>query len=158
MSADANSVMSQQDIDAMVASATEIGDQTSGQPQAAQPAADASATQPEPGSSAPHEADASLADVLQRLANLEASVAKLSRAGGTGGQAQPDVQALAQQVHALSRRVQEILEFLPKTLGYGVRASFTCRSCQAQGWVAGLVACTNCGAETWIGWWPQRQQ
>lgn len=143
----------------MVTSATDIGDRapTPAEPQAAQRATEASAVSGQPaGAEAPAANGTALADVVQRLARLEAAVSRMAQAGGAGGQAQANVPALAQQLQALSGSVQEILQYLPNTLGYGVRATFQCRSCSAQKLVASSVLCTNCKTETWVGWWPQR--
>ncbi len=143
-----NAVMSQGDIDAMISSATDIGSETPApaQDQAAEPAAAATA---EPAAPAASPDGAALTDVIERLAKLEAAISKLKKDGG--GQ-DP---ALAKQVKALSAQVGEIAQHLPNTLGYGVRASFQCASCTAQGQVAAHVFCTQCGTETALGWWPQ---
>lgn len=58
-------------------------------------------------------------------------------------------------MQAISSRLEEIIQVLPNTLGYGVRANFTCGSCQTQGLVGTRVSCMQCGTETWIGWWPE---
>ena len=75
-----------------------------------------------------------------------------------GGQLQAQVNALAQQLEALNSRMNEILEHLPNTLGYGARQTCQCGSCSAQGFVAARVFCTHCGTDTAIGWWPQAQR
>ena len=54
-----------------------------------------------------------------------------------------------------SVRLEELIQYLPNTLGYGVRASFVCGSCETQGLVGSRVTCTQCGTETWVGWWPE---
>ena len=158
--------MSQEEIDAMVASGTGSGGETPAAP--AQEAAPAPAPAPPqeaapapisaaPGSAfaaaalgapspPPVAAGAAAADADQRLAGLEATVAQL---------AQADTQALAQQVAALSARLEELIQYLPNTMGYGVRASFVCGSCEAEGLVGSRVTCTQCGTETWVGWWPE---
>jgi small-conductance mechanosensitive channel len=161
---DGNAVLSQDNIDALV-SATGGSDGETAAPAAAPPTQAApppAAPAAEPAAADPDPAPASgaggptLADVAQRLAKLEATVAKLSQNGGAGGQPDAKVQALTKQLQALNGRVNEILQHLPNTLGYGARATFQCGACSAQGMIASHVMCTQCGTETVIGWWPQQ--
>lgn len=153
-----NAVMSQQDIDAMVSSSSDIGGEAPvpARPQEAQPTADAAdASVSEAGVAASDAGGSASADVAQRLAELEAGVARISQKGGGSDQVEANIQALAQQLQALSSRVEEILQHLPNTVGYGVRETFQCSTCNAQGLVAGRVICTQCGTDTFVGWWPQ---
>ncbi len=135
--------MSQGDIDALVSSSTDIG----GESPAAAPAAAAApdVAQSAPAASKPD--DAGLADVVQRLSKLEAAVSKLGQEGGG--------QALAQELKTVSARVEEIVQQLPNTLGYGLRSTFQCSSCGTQGLVAARILCTQCNTDTYAGWWPQ---
>jgi hypothetical protein len=150
VSPDENAVLSQGDIDALVSSSTEIGGETpaSSQPQPAEPAPAAapSGAQSAPAASQPN--GSGLADVVQRLSKLEAAVSKMGQEGGGG-------QALAQELKTLSARVEEILQHLPNTLGYGLRSTFQCSSCGTQGLVAARILCTQCNTDTYAGWWPQ---
>ncbi len=153
-----NAVMSQQDIDAMVSSASDIGGEAPAPAQApvARPAAEAApGVRTEAAATAPGPDSPALADVAQRLARLEAAVARISQGGSGSGQLAANVQELAQQLQAVTSQVNEIVQYLPNTLGYGVRSSFQCGSCGAQGLVATPVTCTHCGTQTAIGWWPQ---
>lgn len=144
---DGNAVMSQSDIDAMISSATDIGSETPAPAQVA-PEEPAAAAPAEPAAPAAGDG-AALTDVIERLAKLEAAVSKLKKDGGGQGP------ALAKNVKALGVQLDEIAQHLPNTLGYGVRASFQCASCTAQGLVAARVFCTHCGTETALGWWAQ---
>ena len=141
-----NAVLSQDDIDGLVSSSTEIGGETAASSPPAAPEAAA-------GAAAPAGDGAGLGALTERLARLEAAVAKLTKDGGAGGS-----QELAQQVQALTKRVNDIFQHLPNTLGYGVHETFQCPACSAKGTVAAHVMCTQCGGETAIGWWPPQAQ
>ena len=139
-----NAVLPQEDIDAMIGESA---------PQVTQLAA----------APAEQESAAPLTQVTQLPAapgttaagDLEQRVAKLEAAPGDG-QLQMQVQTLVQQLQAVQGQLNEVLQHLPDTLGYGVRASFQCGACSAQGLVAARVFCTHCGTETSLGWWPQQ--
>ena len=139
-----NAVLTQDDIDALIAQRS--------------PSDDAPAQGPAPDSP-PASGSQPTAQIIpavpggEELAKLAPRVAKLEKALTQPG---ADVQALAQQVRALSARLEEILQHLPNTLGYGARSSFQCGGCGAQGYVASRVMCTHCNTETHIGWWPQQ--
>ncbi len=143
-----NAVLSQDDIDSLVGSTSDIDDQkpVPAKPQAAQPAAAAPAS-PKPASGGA--AGAAPADIAQRLAKLEAAVSKAGQSKGG------ELEALAKQVQEISSRVDEILQHLPNTMGYGVHETFQCGSCGTQGLVAAHVMCTHCGTQTQLGWWAQ---
>jgi 3-oxoacyl-ACP reductase-like protein len=145
-----HAVLSQDDIDSLVGSTSEIDDQ---KPAPAQPAAAARAS-PKPASAgAGGSAGAAPADLAQRLAKLEAAVSKAGQS--KGGELEAKVDALAKQVQEISSRVNEILQHLPNTMGYGVHETFQCGSCGTQGLVAAHVMCTHCGTQTQLGWWAQ---
>ena len=146
-----HAVLSQDDIDSLVGSTSEIDSQKSApaQPQAAQPAA--APASPKPASAGA--AGAAPADIAQRLAKLEAAVSKAGQS--KGGELEVKVDALAKQVQEISSRVNEILQHLPNTMGYGVHETFQCGSCGTQGLVAAHVMCTHCGTQTQLGWWAQ---
>ena len=36
------------------------------------------------------------------------------------------------------------------------RYEFICEGCGSKGWIATHIKCTECGRETWWGWWPER--
>ncbi len=90
-------------------------------------------------------------DISQRLANLEATVATLQQSAG-GGQNDAVIQALSQQVQALSAQLAQLGQHLQNSLGFGLRGSFQCASCATQGAVGSRVSCMHCGTESWIGW------
>ena len=76
------------------------------------------------------------------------------QSGAAGGQPQAQLQALAKQVEALTAQVQALRQHVARSVGYRVQETFQCASCGEKGLVAGLVKCTACGGETWLGWWP----
>jgi len=39
----------------------------------------------------------------------------------------------------------------------GARYQITCKGCGSKGWIAGAIKCTNCGRETYWGWWPKKE-
>ncbi len=131
-------------------------------PSPAAPAPAPAAAEPAPGGPKPNlviPGDGShSSDMIQRLASLEAVVATLQQSGG-GGQDDAVVQALNQQVQALGQQVQALTDqltqlgpHLQNSLGFGLRASFQCASCNTQGLVGSRVSCMRCGTESWIGW------
>ena len=90
-------------------------------------------------------------DLSDRVARLEAAV---SQGGGPGGQ---DMPAIMAQLQDLSAKVESLMTGMQGTVGYGARQTFVCRSCQNQGNVAAKLNCTSCGEENWWGWWPPQQ-
>ena len=137
-----NAVLTQADIDEM------IGD-------VSPPPAPAAAAEQEPAASSPPVTQVAASPGTAAASDLEQRVAKLEAAPGDG-QLQAQVQALTQQLQAVQGQLNEVLQHLPNTLGYGVRASFQCAACSAQGLVAARVLCTHCGTETSLGWWAQQ--
>lgn len=90
-------------------------------------------------------------DFAQRLASLEATVATLQQSAGSG-QNDAAIQTLSQQVQTLSAQMNELVQHLQNSLGFGLRSSFQCGTCSTQGKVGSRVSCMHCGAESWIGW------
>lgn len=145
-----NEVMSQDEIDALVGP----------EPNPLTPAADPA---PAPAPAAPAgpvptlmvSADSSgKSDLAQRLTSLEATVAALQQSVG-GSQNDAVIQALSQQVQALSAQLAQLGPNLQNSLGFGLRGSFQCGSCSTQGAVGSRVSCMHCGTESWIGWSEQ---
>lgn len=144
-----NAVLTQADIDAM------LSDSPPSRAHAAAAPAKAAPQAPTAAAPSPQVTQVVAVPGTTAAGDLEQRVAKLEAALG-GGQLQAQVQALAQQLQALQSQVNEVLQHLPNTLGYGARASFQCGACSAQGLIAARVLCTHCGTETSIGWWPQQ--
>ena len=62
------------------------------------------------------------------------------------------IQALSQQVQMLTEQLNQLGQLLQNSLGFGLRASYQCGSCNTQGLVGSKVSCMQCGTESWIGW------
>ena len=137
-----NAVLTQADIDEMIG-------------ESSPPPAPPAAADPEPAESSLHVTKVAATPGAAATSDLEQRVAKLEAAKGDG-QIQAQVQTLMQQLQAVQTQLNEVLQHLPNTLGYGVRASFQCGACSAQGLVAARVYCTHCGTDTSLGWWPQQ--
>ncbi len=107
---------------------------------------------------------ASLDELVERMAEVEANVGRLNqREGGTSG-VNASVQRLSQRLETVVRNLQKVngqvggvLSGLERTPGYNIRDDFTCQSCGSHGFVALPMRCTGCGEEGWWGWWPKEK-
>lgn len=129
----------------------------------APPPAPAPALSPPPSDDALKKIQATVAELSQRITNMETSIRSLS----LGEQKVPDVKTSIQQ---LSLRLKAIMKDLQKTRSqvgaitrgleatpdYGICSDFICESCHSQGFVATPTRCTKCGREGWRGWWPKQ--
>jgi hypothetical protein len=111
--------------------------------------------------------EARVFDLSHRLSRLESAVGRLERLEREMADAGTGVSANAspQQLHAVSRRVEEltqevdgILMRLQGSVGYGVYYTFKCDRCHSQGSVATVFQCTKCGHYSWRGWWPRKKE
>lgn len=105
-----------------------------------------------------------VARLTERLDAVEAAVKKMGQmeqgvveTGLAIQQLRQSLQVLAQHTQAVTASIQAISANLEATPGYGLRKTFTCRSCGSKGFVAARTRCTNCGQESWVGWSPQRK-
>jgi chromosome segregation ATPase len=173
---DDEKVMSQADIDAMVAVAPEkeavpeeaapTAATVEAAPTAKAKAAPATSTSREvrqaPAAPAEDESVQSMvADLAQRVAKMEAAMGKLEELQKTVTDAnailrkQPqDFQAVVNELQEVGDQVQEISEKLRNTPVYDMRELFQCNVCDSHGLCAIRVKCTECGRENWWGWWP----
>ena len=87
----------------------------------------------------------------QRLAQLESSMQQSE-------QLRSEFQAWVGQLQTITSTVESLMASLQGTVGYGAHQSFIWCSCQSQGNVAAKLNCTACGEENWWGWWPPQQQ
>ncbi len=69
-----------------------------------------------------------------------------------------EFQAWVGQLQTITSTVESLMASLQGTVGYGAHQSFICSSCQSQGNVAAKLNCTACGEENMWGWWPPQQQ
>lgn len=106
---------------------------------------------------------ATVAELSQRIANVETSISSLS----SREQEVPDVKTPIQQLslrlettmkdlQKIRSQVGAISKGLEATPDYGIRSDFICESCHSQGFVATPTRCTKCGREGWWGWWPKQ--
>ena len=171
-------VMSQADIDAMVAVAPEreaapeepapAAAKVEAAPTAKAKAAPANSTSGEerqaPAAPAEDESVQSMvADLAQRVAQMEAAMGKLEELQKTVSDAnailrkQPqDFQSVIDELQEVSDQVEEISEKLRNTPVYDMREVFQCNVCDSHGLCAIRVKCTECGRENWWGWWPKQ--
>ena len=87
----------------------------------------------------------------QRLAQLESSMQQTE-------QLRSEFQVWVGQLQTITSTVESMMASLQGTVGYGAHESFICSGCQSQGNVAAKLNCTACGEENWWGWWPPQQQ
>lgn len=80
----------------------------------------------------------------QQVSELKTAVQNLSQ----------HLQQLMTQVQATAQEVKVIKKGLEGTVGYAIKDTFECQYCGSQGYVVGLVKCTDCGEEDWWGWYP----
>ena len=92
--------------------------------------------------------------VMEKIRYLEQEMANLKNT----------IQTLSQEINkafgtfdGLNNQVNEINRGLASTLGYDIRQNFTCEHCGSQGYVTGLVKCSQCEEENWWGWWPPQE-
>lgn len=85
-----------------------------------------------------------------RIKHLETQIANIESASQPAPQ---DLKPLVDYVKELDAQLKSILNGLQKSVGYNLGQNFRCKSCGAQGFVAIPVRCTNCGKESWWGWW-----
>ncbi len=91
---------------------------------------------------------------LEKVAQLEQELAKVDAT----------VKNLAGQVQGSLKQMQKVVNQLNKTTkglkdtwGYDLHKNFECEKCGSEGYVLGLVKCSDCGDEDWWGWWPPEE-
>ena len=140
---DGDKILSQNEIDAMLAGGG-----------AAPPAMAEPAPAPEP------EAPPQVTQAVQSIPASpppEAPPSGFSPGGGDTGQLQQRVQELTAQLQELAAKVDGIISGLQATVGFNAQGTFTCNSCSSRGLVAARLTCTSCGTEDWWGWFPPQQ-
>ena len=183
MSDDEEKVLSQNDIDAMLSTMPEDPPEPKKAAPAVSeekpPAEEKPAPAPEPAAAATaskpssrevltveliETLESTLADLVRRLSTMENAMERLDRLekqvaeNGEASSAAPakELQEMKNEVQDLSERMDEISGNLKYSLGYGVGRIFQCKHCESKQLVALHVKCTDCGEETWLGWWPKR--
>ncbi len=56
---------------------------------------------------------------------------------------------------SLGGRLDEIYARLEAMKGADIQGEFVCAHCKTRQMMAVHVKCTSCGEETWMGWWPE---
>jgi hypothetical protein len=180
---DGKQVLSQDDIDALISGNTRASDPTPASPaaptetpapaqtappvepqvqaagpQPPQPTPAASPRSPPPPGAPPaavsSTTDASLAEIVQRIENLEQTAAS---AGGSEAARllQGHIDSLIKDFRELSSGIDRIQQDLVGTAGFRLRKTFACEQCGVKANVAARIMCTHCGHESWWGWWPE---
>ena len=170
------SVIPQNDIDAIFKQATGMDIAA---PPAAKPAASnntppppapassvpppAPAPHPPPPDGALNKMQAAMAELTQRIINVETSISSLSSREHGVPDVKAPIQRLSLRLEATMKDLQKIrsqvgviTRGLEATPDYGIRSDFVCESCHSHGFVATPTRCTKCGREGWLGWWPKQ--
>jgi ABC-type transporter Mla subunit MlaD len=90
---------------------------------------------------------------MERVAQLERALYETNNAVR---QIQQEFQANSGQIQLVSSRLEGVLANLKATLGYNAQKTFVCTNCRAKGEVAAEVKCTRCNKKNWWGWWPSK--
>ena len=69
-----------------------------------------------------------------------------------------ELQTMAERVQTVTRELEAITSNLGSSIGYRAKEVFKCNSCQSEGRVASIFRCTQCGQDSWVGWWPPGKQ
>ncbi len=86
-------------------------------------------------------------DLGRELAEVKAAVSQLQQL----------LQALAAYSQKTAGQIEGVSTNLQGTPVYGLQKSFTCGHCQSKGNVAVRIRCTGCGQESWWGYWPPKK-
>ena len=54
------------------------------------------------------------------------------------------------------RRIGEVENRVSANPLSRAKYEFICTGCGSKGWIATAIKCTECGRQTWWGWWPER--
>lgn len=87
-----------------------------------------------------------------RLSDLEKQVSNVSTATERLPQ---DIRVVVNSLEQLVGEVGKIHAEIQNSFGYDMRRAFKCNPCGAEGHVVARVKCSQCGKESWWGWWPE---
>ena len=107
---------------------------------------------------APPEAAADPGVLQGTIDQLSQRLAQLEASMLQTEQLRLEFQAWVGQLQTITSTVESLLVRSQGTVGYGAHQNFVCSSCQSQGNVAAKLNCTACGEENMWGWWPPQQQ
>ena len=91
--------------------------------------------------------------ITKRIADLEATVANNEAANARADVLARNVQSLQTLINKMQSDMNDLSTTQKGTLNSGIHSNFVCKACKARGFVASQVRCTNCGKQTWQGWW-----
>ena len=93
-----------------------------------------------------------LANTVQRLDFLEEKTGELAK---MIQQSPYSIRFSEKQIAAIDDKVEELSHNLKKR--HELRENFQCEHCDSKGTVAFFTKCTSCGQERWFGWWPRKK-
>ena len=115
-------------------------------------------------------ADALLAKIPQlerelvKITRLEQELGRVARQEQELAETKDAVQSLSSQLQTALRQLKKTagqtnkaVQGLKGTWGYDLQNNYECQHCGSQGYVVGLVKCSDCGEEEWWGWWPPEE-
>lgn len=88
------------------------------------------------------------------LARLQALEEGMAQATAGAVQLNQSFQAMMGHVTAMTNALNQMLENLSATPGFGAGNSFVCPSCGDAGHLTIPLTCSTCGEATETGWWP----
>ncbi len=97
-------------------------------------------------------------DLEKKLNAMQLKIEKTGNPGGpaSGNSAAKELNAIVERLETLDARVSEIRGKLQGTLGYDIYHQHKCDKCGSEGYLAAVYKCTNCGGQSWRGWWPAK--
>jgi len=102
---------------------------------------------------------------LAKIPRLERELNKISRLEQELADMNAAVQNLSSQLQTALRQLKKTaalankaVQGLKSTWGYDLQNNYECQNCGSQGYVVGLVKCSDCGEEEWWGWWPPEEE
>lgn len=96
-------------------------------------------------------------DGNEKIEQLEETIASMKDTIDTLKPMTDDVRKAIDSSTEINKRMDVISGNLQATMGYGIQKAFRCDSCGTGGYVTTQVVCSNCGTESWWGWWPQSE-
>ena len=95
-----------------------------------------------------------IADLTKRLNKIEMVMSKVDKMERMIAETVANTGQSPQALHELEEQVEDITEKLSASLGYNIGNIYHCSCCGSDELVAIRVKCTECGDENWLGWWP----
>jgi Zn finger protein HypA/HybF involved in hydrogenase expression len=97
-----------------------------------------------------------VADLARQVAKMTNAMQKLDSVEIKIGQLYTALKPDPSVIQNLENRLDEISAALAEMKQrYDLQAEFQCSHCKSRQTMAMHVKCTQCGEETWMGWWPE---